>query len=57
MKVSGGGRTFEMKTPWRKNGETRDDKELQDPEVYFAIAFSSDVKPEEVVERISCEWG
>ena len=34
-----------------------EEEELQDPEVYFAIAFSSDEKPEDVVERISCEWG
>ena len=57
VKVSGGAKAFEMKTPWRKDGDTRDEEELQDPEVYFAIAFSSDEKPEDVVDRISCEWG
>ena len=57
VKVSGGAKAFEMKTPWKKDGDTREDEELQDPEVYFAIAFSTDEKPEDVVERISCEWG
>ena len=46
-----------MKTPWRKDGVNVEEEELQDPEVYVAIAFSSDEKPEDVVERISCEWG
>ena len=57
FKMSGGLKAFEMKTPWKKDGDNREEVELQDPEVYFAVAFSSDVKPEDVVERISCEWG
>ena len=46
-----------MKRPWEKDGDTREDDELQDPEVYFAVSFSSDEAPEDVVDRISCEWG
>ena len=46
-----------MKRPWEKNGDIREDDELQDPEVYFAIVFSSDKAPEDVVDRISCGWG
>ena len=57
VKVSGGSKAFQMKQLWKKDGEVREDDELQDPEVYFAIAFSSNEEPEEVVDRISCEWG
>ena len=44
-----------MKRPRRNDGDNREE-ELQDPDVYFAIAFSPAEEPEEVVERISCEW-
>ena len=57
FKMSGGLKAFEMKTPWKRDGDNREEVELQDPEVYFAVAFSSDVKPSDIVERISCEWG
>ena len=57
MKVSRGGKAFKMKRPWKKYGDTREDDELQDPEVYFAIAFSSDEAPDDVVNMICCEWG
>ena len=58
VKVQGGGRSFEMRKPWRKDGKDAElDEELQNPEVNFSIAFSSDEKPEDVVDRISCEWG
>ena len=30
---------------------------MQDPEVYFVIAFSSHEAPEDGVDGISCEWG
>ena len=56
VKVSGGSKVFEMKRPWRNDGDNREE-ELQDPDVYFAIVFSPDEEPEEIVERISCEWG
>ena len=47
-----------MRKPWRKDGKDADrDEELQDPEVNFSIVFSSDETPEDVVDRISCEWG
>ena len=55
VKVSGGSKAFEMKRPWKKDGDNMEDEELQDPEVYFAIAFSLDKAPEDVVDRISYE--
>ena len=48
--MSGGLRAFQMETPWEKDGDNREEAESQDPEVYFAVAFSSNVKPEDVVE-------
>ena len=52
-----GARHLKWKRPWRKDGHNREEEELQDLEVYFATTFSSDKELEEVVERISCEWG
>ena len=43
IRVSGGEKSFKMKKPWRgDNNNGGDDEELQDPEVYFAFAVSTD---------------
>ena len=45
VKVLGWGKAFEMKRPWKKDWDTREDDELQVLEVYFAITFSLDKAP------------
>ena len=48
-----------MRRPWKKDkkeGES-DEDELKNPEVYFSFAMSCDSEPEELLNRISFEWG
>ena len=59
IQVSGNSRSFEMKRPWgkdRKQGDS-DEDELKHPEVNFSFAMSCDIKPEDILNRISFEWG
>ena len=43
IKVSVGNKTFKMKKLWRgDNNNGGNDEELQDPEVYFSFAVSTD---------------
>ena len=42
-KVSRGGKSFKMKKQWRGDNNNGDNnEELQDPELYFAFALSTD---------------
>ena len=48
-----------MRRPWkkdRKQGDS-DEDELKYPEAYFSFAMSSDIKPKDLLNRISFEWG
>ena len=59
IQFSGNSRSFEMKRPWendRKQGDS-DEEELKYPEVYFSFAMSYDIKPEDLINQISFEWG
>ena len=67
IRTSGGGDAFAMQKP-RKNqkkgqrrnvnrDEDEEDDGLVDPQVHFSFAFSSDVRPMELIDRVSCEWG
>ena len=40
----------------RKQGDL-DEYELKHPEVYFSFAMSYDIKPEDLINRISFDWG
>ena len=59
IRVQGGGYAFAMKKPWKKNldDDNNDDEELINPVVKFTIAFSSDERPEDMMERVDAEWG
>ena len=56
IQISGGDRTFEMKQPYRNGGYSDDPADLRDPVVYLALAFSSDVEPEDILQRVRHEW-
>ena len=45
---------FEKVKPWgkKKNYNDLDEKELEDPEVYFTFSVSWDIEPEEIVEKV-----
>ena len=48
-----------MKRSWkkdRKQGDS-DEDELKHPEVYFSFGMSCDIEPEDLLNRISFEWG
>ena len=48
-----------MKRPWkndRKQGDY-DEDELKHPEVYFSLAMSCNIEIEDILNRISLEWG
>ena len=48
---------FEKSKPWgRKKWRGVDEDGLEDPEVYFAFAFSCDVDPDDLIERVIHEW-
>ena len=48
-----------MKKPWKKDNKNGgDDEELQDPEVYFSFAVSTDkLDTPELVNRFGASWG
>ena len=59
IQVSGNSRSFEMKSPWekdRKQGDF-DEDELKHPEIYFIFAMSCNIEPEDLLNKISFEWG
>ena len=58
VKYSGGNKNFEQKKVWenRKQNPNGPD-EYTDPTVYFTFCFSCDEDPEELLERLSAEWG
>ena len=59
IQVSVNIRSFEMRRPWekdKKQGDS-DEDELKHPKVYFSFAMSCDIEPEELINRISFEWG
>ena len=49
---------FEKSKPWgnKKKWKAVDEDGLEDPEVYFAFAFSCDVDPDDLIERVIHEW-
>ena len=49
MKLEGRGKRI-------KKGDS-DEDELKHPKVYFSFAMSCDIEPEELLNRISFEWG
>ena len=59
IKVSGGNKSFKMNKPWRgDNSNGGDDEELQNPEVYFAFAVSTDeLDTLELVNQVGASWG
>ena len=59
IKVPGGNKSFKMKKPLRgDNNNGVDDEELQDPEVYFALAFLTDkLDTLELENRVGASWG
>ena len=59
IKVSGGKKSFKMKKTRRgDNNNGGDDEELQDPEVYFAFAVSTDkLYTLELVNQVGASWG
>ena len=59
IQVSGNSRSIEMKSSRkkdRKQGDS-DEDELKHPEVYFSFAMSCNIKLEDLLNRISLEWG
>ena len=59
IKVSGGNKYFKMKKLWRVDNNNRsNDEELQDLEVYFAFAVSTEkINTLELVNRVGSSWG
>jgi hypothetical protein len=57
IKVSEGAK-FEKSKPWgnKKKWRVVDEDGMEDPEVYFAFAFSCDVDPDDLIERVIHEW-
>ena len=59
IQVSGNSRSFEMRRLWnkdKKQGDS-DEDELKHPEVYFSFSMSCNIEPEDLLNRISFEWG
>jgi hypothetical protein len=44
--------TFEKKCPWGKDNADLDEEDWPDPEVWFSMVISSDVPPEEILDRV-----
>ena len=43
---------FEKKCPWGKDNADLDEEDWPDPEVWFSMVISSDVPPEEILDRV-----
>ena len=69
IRTSGGSQAFDMQKPTKnqkkeqqrrrkaQDEEDDEDYDLMDPQVWFSFAFSSDMVPKELLDRVSCEWG
>ena len=48
-----------MRKPWKNdiNQGDSDEDDLKHPKVYFSFAIYCDIEPEDLINRISFEWG
>ena len=69
IRTTGGSQSFEMQKPTKnqkkeqqRRRKAHDDDEdedfdMIDPQVWFSFAFSTDMVPKDLLDRVSCEWG
>ena len=61
IKISGNGNVFNKKKVWDNRDQTRKSRksqkeEFRDPTVYFSMIVSTEVRPQELIDRVTHEW-
>jgi hypothetical protein len=61
IKISGNGNAFNKRKVWGNQEQERKSRknkkeEFRDPTVYFSMIVSTEVKPQELIDRITHEW-
>jgi hypothetical protein len=61
IKISGNGNAFNKKKVWSNQendhkSRKSNKQEIHDPTVYFSMVVSTEVMPQEIIDRISHEW-
>jgi hypothetical protein len=61
IKISGNGNAFNKKKNWSNQendckSRKSNKEEFRDPTVYFSIVISTEVRPQEIIDRISHKW-